>query len=214
MKIQSFTFNAFAENTYILYDDTREAVIVDPGCYEKYEEEELANFIEEKELHVVRLINTHCHIDHVLGNYFVKEKYKVPFIMHKEDEPLLKAIPTYAPSYGMTRYNEVLPDEFFEESDVLEFGESKLEILHLPGHSPGHVALVDHSGHNCISGDVLFLSSIGRTDLPGGDHDTLINSIQQKLFKLPDDFTVYSGHGPTTTIGFERTTNPFCRVTS
>jgi len=212
LQIQSFTFNPFQENTYVLYDETKACVIIDPGCYEEDEKYELATFIEDNHLDVRMLLNTHCHIDHVLGNSFVVEKYKVKLFIHPKDEPVLKAVKVYAPNYGFHQYQEAIPDAYLDEKEVIVWGNQKFTTLFVPGHSPGHVAFYDAENKVVIGGDVLFLNSIGRTDLPGGNFDTLINSIHQKLFTLPDDVTVYPGHGPKTTIGFEKKTNPFCAL--
>lgn len=212
MKIQKFVFNPFYENTFIIYDNSRQCAVIDPGCYEKQEQQELTQFISNNHLQVVKLINTHCHIDHVLGNHFIQDQYNVPLILHKKDEPLLKAVGTYASNYGFPAYTESSVEGYLDEGDKLVIGNTTLEILHLPGHSPGHIGLIDHKDKICISGDVLFQNSIGRTDLPGGSHDTLIQSIREKLFTLPDDYTVYCGHGPETNIGFEKRTNPFCGI--
>lgn len=211
MKVTCLTFNPFQENTYILHDDTNECVVIDPGCYEKQEREQLQRYIEENNLKVVRLLNTHCHIDHVLGNKFVADTYQVGLEIHPEDEQTLRAIPAYAPTYGFHKYEEVLPTAFLKEGDVVKFGNTELQVLFTPGHAPGHVVFYNGTEKVCIGGDVLFQNSIGRTDLPGGDFDTLINSIRIKLFALPDDVTVYPGHGPETTIGHERNNNPFLR---
>ncbi len=210
--IKTLVFNPFSENTYIVYDDTLTAVIVDPGCYEKEEKEELDNFIKSKNLTIKYLLNTHTHIDHVLGNYHVKEKYKVPFLMHKKDEPVLKAVKAYAPNYGFANYTEASPDQFLEEGDEVAFGNSKFSVLFLPGHAPGHIGFYNKQEKILLSGDVLFRGSVGRTDLPGGHHETLINSIQQKLFVLPNDVVVYPGHGSTTTLGVEKISNPYCAL--
>ncbi len=210
--IKTFVFNPFSENTYIIYDDSLIGVVIDPGCYEKEEKEELDTFIKSKNLTIKYLLNTHAHIDHVLGNYHVKEKYKVPLLMHKKDEPVLKAVKSYAPNYGFANYTEAVPDQFLEEGDEVVFGTSKFTVLFLPGHAPGHIGFYHKDEKILISGDVLFRASIGRTDLPGGYHETLINSIQQKLFKLPDDVVVYPGHGPTTTLGEEKQSNPYCAL--
>lgn len=212
--VKPFVFNPFSENTYVVYDDTKEAVIIDPGCYEQQERKELDEFIKSNHLTVVLLINTHCHIDHVLGNDFVKENYNVPFLIHKNEESLLRSVKAYAPNYGFRAYKEALPDKFIDENDEVTWGKSELKVIFLPGHSPGHIGLYNPEQKILISGDVLFDGSIGRTDLPGGDLDTLIESIQQKLFILPDDVTVYSGHGNPTTIGKEKKSNPFCGVGS
>lgn len=212
MKIATFTFNPFSENTYVLYDDTLECAIVDPGCYTKAEKEELQQFIEEHNLKVVMLLNTHCHIDHVLGNKFVADTYKVPLQIHQDDLSTLRAIPAYAPAYGMPQYEEQLPsEEYLQDNSTLTFGNTSLQVLFTPGHAPGHVVFYNEAEKAVIGGDVLFQRSIGRTDLPGGDFDTLIHSIKTRLFTLPDDITVYPGHGPATTIGAEKQFNPFLR---
>jgi hydroxyacylglutathione hydrolase len=213
ISIQSFVFNPFSENTYVVFDKTREAVIIDPGCYEPEEFAELDHVIQKNELQVKFLLNTHCHIDHVLGNNHVKEKYKVPFIIHAEEEKVLKAVKAYAPNYGFAKYQEALPDQFIKEGNTFSFGNTQWQILFLPGHSPGHIGFYDKVEKVIFSGDVLFDGSIGRTDLPGGNFQTLISSIHQKLFVLPDEVTVYSGHGSTTTIGKEKVSNPFCSIT-
>ena len=212
IEVKSFVFNPFSENTFVVYDETKEAIIIDPGCCDNNERNELDEFIQSKHLNVALLINTHCHIDHVLGNNFVKEKYNVPFLTHKKEESLLRAVKAYAPNYGFADYKEVLPDKFIDENDEVTWGKSSLDVLFLPGHSPGHIGLYHAEQKLLISGDVLFEGSVGRTDLPGGDMDTLIDSIQQKLFILPDDVTVYCGHGATTIIGVEKVSNPFCAL--
>jgi hydroxyacylglutathione hydrolase len=210
--VQSFEFNPFQENTYVLYDETGEAVIIDPGCYEQEEKKALDQFVETNKLTVKYLLNTHCHIDHVLGNDHVKEKYKVPFLIHEIELPVLKAVKTYSSNYGFVNYHEVLPDQFLKEGDTVKFGNTQLLVLFLPGHAPGHIGFYCEKEKAIIDGDVLFQHSIGRTDLPGGNFETLINSIHQKLFTLPDDVVVYPGHGDPTTIGEEKISNPFCAL--
>lgn len=201
------------ENTYVLYSNGK-AVIVDPGCYEDYEKKQLDDFIEDNGLSVELLVNTHCHIDHVLGNSYVKNKYKVPFIIHEMDLETLRSVKAYAPAYGFQHYDEVQPDRFMEEGDTINVGVIEMKVLFTPGHAPGHVVLVNEKEKVCIGGDVLFQGSIGRTDLPGGDFDILIKSIHEKLFKMDDEITVYPGHGPETTLGVEKRTNPFCALTN
>jgi glyoxylase-like metal-dependent hydrolase (beta-lactamase superfamily II) len=213
LHIQSFTFNPLQENTYVLFDESKECVIIDPGCYERFENDTLAQFIQEQGLTVKLLLNTHCHVDHVLGNAFVKEKFDVKLYIHAKDEVVLTAVKAYAPAYGIFNYHEATPDFYMEEGDVIKFGLQTMKVLFVPGHSPGHVAFYSKENKIIIAGDVLFRSSIGRTDLPGGNFDTLISSIHQKLFTLPDDVVVYPGHGPETTIGFEKKNNPFCALT-
>jgi len=210
LSLQVFTFNPFEENTYVLYDETGECVIIDPGCYETEEQYELVDFIEHHSLRVTALLNTHCHIDHVLGNAFIKHKYGVKLYIHQKDEPVLRAVQTYASNYGIVRYEAAEPDGYLDEGQEVAFGNQKLKVLFTPGHAPGHIVFYHEEAKTVIGGDVLFYNSIGRTDLPGGDFNTLINSIHQKLFTLPDDVTVYPGHGPETTIGHEKRTNPFC----
>ncbi len=212
LSIQTFTFNAFAENTYLAYDETKECVIIDPGCYSREEQYELTEFIESEKLRVKYLLNTHCHVDHVLGNYFIKDKYRVPFLMHEQDFATLKSVKLYAPMYGFPSYHEAEPDGFLKEGEEVKFGNARWKILFLPGHAPGHIGFYDDKEKIIFGGDVLFDSSIGRTDLPGGNFNTLLHSIQQKLFLLPDDVVVYPGHGPTTTIGKEKISNPYCAL--
>lgn len=212
IQVKSFVFNPFMENTYVLYDETKETIIIDPGCYESHEKNELTNFIKTEGLKVVKLLNTHCHIDHVFGNQFIKDVYDVELSIHKEDEATLRSVKVYAPNYGFSNYEEAEPDHFIDEGDVISFGKSALDIVFVPGHAPGHVAFYNKAQNICIGGDVLFQGSIGRTDLPGGDFDTLIKSIHEKMFPLGDDMVVYCGHGGETTIGHEKKTNPFCAI--
>ena len=211
MEVTCLTFNPFQENTYLLHDETKECVVVDPGCYDKREQEELKKYIADKGLKVVRLLNTHCHIDHVLGNKFVADTYGVELEIHPEDEQTLRSVPAYAPVYGFPMYAEQLPARYLKEGENVTFGNTELEVIFTPGHAPGHVVFYHKEDKTVIGGDVLFQGSIGRTDLPGGDFDTLIQSIKSKLFTLPDDVTVYPGHGPETTIGYEKKYNPFLR---
>jgi glyoxylase-like metal-dependent hydrolase (beta-lactamase superfamily II) len=207
--IQRFTFNAFQENTYVLSDDTKACVVIDPGCYDKSEEQALDNYIKTNALQVKYLLNTHGHVDHVLGNAFVKQTYKVILYIHPQDEATLRSVQVYAPSYGFVHYQAVAPDHFLNEGDKVNFGTSTLEILFVPGHAPGHIAFYNKEEKFCIGGDVLFQRSIGRTDLPGGNYTTLIKSIRNKFFPLGDDMVVYPGHGEPTTVGEERKYNPF-----
>jgi glyoxylase-like metal-dependent hydrolase (beta-lactamase superfamily II) len=209
--IKNFTFNPFSENTYLLYDETGEAVIVDPGCYEKAEFDELEAFVEANNLKPVYIINTHAHIDHVLGVAALKRKYNIPFALHQLDEPLLKAVKTYASNYGFYKFEEPEIETYLESKGIFHFGNTDLEIIFVPGHAPGHVAFINHGAKVVVGGDVLFRLSIGRTDLPGGNHATLLESIRSKMFTLPEDYTVYAGHMEPTTIGFEKKNNPFFR---
>ncbi|MCB2409937.1 MBL fold metallo-hydrolase [Hymenobacter lucidus] len=211
MTVSGFTFNAFSENTYLLHDATGQCAVVDPGCYDKAEQQALRAFIEAQGLQVVLLLNTHCHIDHVFGNAFVLDTYKVPFLIHEADLSTLRAVPTYAPTYGFPQYQPAEPTGFLTPGTPVKFGDTELEVRFAPGHAPGHVVFYHAPTEVVIGGDVLFQGSIGRTDLPGGDYNTLIASIRQQLLTLPDTVTVYPGHGPATTIGAERQSNPFLR---
>lgn len=208
--VKIFTFNAYSENTYVLYDETSQCVIIDPGMYEGFEQNELASFIRQQNLKPVLLLNTHCHLDHVFGNKFVFDTYGLKPTFHIGELPILEAVPGYAPSMGFSRYEiSPLPDEFLSETGTITFGNSILELIFAPGHSPAHLCFYSKEDHILIGGDVLFYGSIGRSDLPGGNHQQLIQNISDKLFVLPDETKVYPGHGPATTIGFEKNHNPF-----
>ncbi len=212
IKIQSFTFNGFQENTYILFDESKTCIIIDPGCYEENEKLKLEKFIVDNELEPVKLINTHCHIDHVLGNHFVAKKWGLDLEIHEKDLSTLHSVKDYCQLYGFHNYEESPePSIFLKEGDKIHFGNSSLDILFTPGHAPGHIVLHSKEQHFVIGGDVLFQMSIGRTDLPGGDYDTLINSIKDKLLPLDEQTKVYCGHGPSTSIGFEKMNNSFLK---
>jgi glyoxylase-like metal-dependent hydrolase (beta-lactamase superfamily II) len=209
ISIQTFTFGPFQENTYVLYDASKECIIIDPGCYDEQERLELTDFIDTHKLTPVRLLNTHCHIDHVVGNKFVAEKYKLKLEINKHDLTTLNSLMMVAKMYNLRAEPSPQPSGFLEEGDIIKFGNSTLEIIFTPGHSPGSITFYNKEQKIMIAGDVLFHGSIGRADLPGGHHQTLIDSINNKLLPLGDEFVVYSGHGPSTTIGFERMNNPF-----
>jgi glyoxylase-like metal-dependent hydrolase (beta-lactamase superfamily II) len=209
VSVKVFCFNAFSENTFLIKSDSR-CIIVDPGCYVQDEYDELKTYISGEKLIPQSIINTHCHIDHILGVDHLKEFYKIPFYISRKEQPVLQSATLIAPVYGFSRFREPEPDGFIEESEMITLGASRWKVLNVPGHSPGHIALYEENEKLCLAGDVLFLRSIGRTDLPGGDYDTLINSIRDQLFVLPDDVVVFPGHGPETTIGDEKHYNPFC----
>lgn len=209
ISVHFFTFSPIAENTYILFDETKECVIIDPGCYDDRERAELADFIKSKGLKPVKLLNTHCHLDHVFGNEFIAKKYNLKLEAHRNEIPVLDAFLRSAAMYGLNAEPSPEISTFLAEGDIIQFGNSSLEILFTPGHSPGSITFFNRDQQLMISGDVLFYGSVGRSDLPGGNHATLINSIKSKLLPLGDAFKVYSGHGPVTTIGFERVHNPF-----
>lgn len=211
ISLKKFTFNPFSENTYVIWDETKEAVIIDPGMADGREEQELVDFIEEEGLKPVKLFLTHAHIDHVLGCYFVKKKWGVEFLAHPLCESVLQMSERAAEMYGVPYTPSPLPDTSINEGKFLQFGKSEMGLLFVPGHAPDHLALVDRVGNKTIAGDVLFDGSVGRVDLPGGDARVLSESIQQKMYALPEDMVVYCGHGGETTIGKEKKTNPFVR---
>jgi len=210
LTIESFTFNPFQENTYVVYHSENDGVIIDPGCHEQHEKDTLSNFISNHKITPKHLLNTHCHIDHVLGNYFISKEYNLVLEAHKDDIATLNMVGDSAHVFGFSNYEQSPdPSVFLTEGDQIKIGTSTLDILFTPGHAPGHIVFVNHEQKFVIGGDVLFQRSIGRTDLPGGDHPTLIKSIKEKLFTLADDYEIYPGHGPKTTIGFEKQNNPF-----
>ena len=209
IRIKKFTFNPFQENSYVLINDKNECIVVDPGCFNANEESELSNYIEVEGLTPIYLINTHFHIDHVLGNSFVAEKYNLPVTAFNSEIDMLAMAERSAELYGIPYKSSPKPTHFLVEDDTIDFGSSQLKILFGPGHSPDHIVLVCDAEDFMIGGDVLFKGSIGRTDLPGGNHDDLIDNIERKIFMLKDSIRVYSGHGPETTVGIEKNTNPF-----
>ena len=209
IQVKSFTCNPYQENCYLLYDETLECVIIDPGMYTGDEQNALLKFIAENKLKPVLLLNTHCHIDHVLGNKFVYDTYGLLPRFHEGELPVLIAVVSYAPQMGIRYEVSPLPEVYLEAAGSIEFGNSKLELIFAPGHSPAHLCFYGEDDQFLIGGDVLFYQSIGRTDLPGGNHAQLLKNIREKLFVLPDDCTVYPGHGPATSIGFEKMNNPF-----
>ncbi len=211
ISIKSFTFNSFEENTYVLYDETGDCVVIDPGCHLKDEEEELANFISVNNLNPVKLLNTHCHIDHILGNYFVSKKFNLLPEYHRDETRVLESSGYVSQLYQIHLNPSPVAVSFLNEGDTVKFGNSELSVIFTPGHSPGSVTFFNQKEKFMISGDVLFMQSIGRTDLPGGSYEVLMESIIGKLLPLGDEVKVYSGHGPVTTIGAERKLNPFLR---
>lgn len=209
MTVKTFVFNPFQENTYVLYDDSKDCVIVDAGCYNKSEQDELVNFIESNGLTPKYAINTHGHIDHVLGNAFVKEKFKIEIAGHPEDLTLMQSATTHALMYGLSIDDVPSIDINLNHGDVVTFGNSELKVIHTPGHSRGGICFYSEKDNFIISGDTLFKASIGRTDLPGGNYETLISSISKNLLSLDQNLKVYPGHGDPTTIGWEAQNNPF-----
>ena len=212
LTVKAFTFNPVEENTYVLYNEKRECCIIDPGFYFPQERQKFKGFIEENKLHPVLLLNTHCHLDHVFGNKFVHETWGLVLHIHEKERQMLELAPASGQMWQLPFENYEGELMFLKENSSIEIGNEELEVRFTPGHSPGHVCFYDQADGFAISGDVLFSGSIGRTDLPGGDFHTLINSIQTQLFTLPDNTKIYCGHGPMTTIGFEKMNNPFVKL--
>lgn len=209
MTIKVFVFNPFQLNTYLLFDETNDAIIIDAGNSNKHEDDKLFDFIEENNLNIVGLYYTHAHVDHILGNNSILKKYNIKSFAHKDGLIFFDTASEYAPSLGLKIDNPILPKEYIFDEDVIEFGHSKLKIIHTPGHADGSVCFYSEEEQFIIVGDVLFRDSIGRTDLPTGDYDLLMISIKEKLFALPVATKVLPGHGSSTTIGYEKMNNPF-----
>lgn len=209
LKVKSFCFNPFQENTYIVYNDNNECMIIDPGMYDAHEEMELDGFIRNNFLTPVHIINTHCHIDHILGLRYCADQYKLPFQCHHNELPVLANRRGAAMLYNLHLNEPPAPDHYVHEGDVITLGNETLKVLYTPGHSPGSICFYSEKYGFVISGDALFSGSIGRTDLPGGDYHTLIAAIKSQLLTLPEETVVYSGHGPATTVGREKKFNPY-----
>ena len=212
MKIKVFTFSPFQENTYVVWDEvTAEGIIIDPSCLSEEEERELKLFVESNNLKVKYLLNTHGHLDHIFGNAFVMNTFAPIHYVPEMDLPLFNRGVEQAESFGLKMKESPKSENFFSESEVLTIGETEIKFLFTPGHTQGEYSIYFPSENTCFTGDVLFKESIGRTDLWGGDIDTLLNSINNKLFPLPDETIIYPGHGESSTIKNEKVNNPFLK---
>lgn len=209
LQIKSFVFSPIQENTYLLHNELKECIIIDPGCYFDDEKNALQDFITKSGLKPKMLLNTHCHLDHVFGNKFVSETYGLTLHLHEKEKQVLSFAPASGLMYNMPFDNYSGEFILLKEGDKIILGTDELEVIEAPGHSPGSICFYCKRQQFVIGGDVLFQRSIGRSDLPGGNHQTLLNSIRQKLFVLPDETKVYSGHGDPTSIGEEKLYNPF-----
>jgi glyoxylase-like metal-dependent hydrolase (beta-lactamase superfamily II) len=207
--VKAFTFSPVQENTYVLYNEEKQAVLIDPGCYFDEERAELLSFVKENGLQLQLLLNTHCHLDHVFGNKWAHEQFGLELNLHPNEQKMLELAPASGLMWNLPFDNYTGPLHFLQEGQNIQVGTDKMEVLFAPGHSPGHVCFYCREQGFVIGGDVLFRESIGRTDLPGGNHSTLLQSIRTQLFTLPAETVVYSGHGPSTTIGHEQQFNPF-----
>jgi hydroxyacylglutathione hydrolase len=207
--IQAFPNNPYQENTYLLYDDSGECAIIDPGMYTAAEQNAVVNLIKQHNLKPTLLLNTHCHIDHILGNKFVFDQYGLKPQFHEGELTVMEAMPVWAQQSGIRYELSPLPDVYLPETGSISFGNTTLDLIFAPGHSPAHLCFYSKADDILIGGDVLFRGSIGRYDLPGGNQAQLLKNIEENLFVLPDTCTVYPGHGPETTIGYEKQHNPF-----
>lgn len=211
LHVESFTFNPFSENTYLIYNDEKEAFLIDPGNMPDGETKVLSNFIKSKELKIQNILLTHAHIDHIIGLQWAYDEYQVPVLVHFNEIEILEKAPFTAKNYGFffPAFNGEIKN--IKEGEELQLGSDKFKILDVPGHSPGSIAFYNKENEFVISGDALFMMSIGRTDLYKGDYDQLITSIKTKLLTLPEPTKVFSGHGESTTIAFEKNHNPFLK---
>lgn len=209
--IESFTFNPFSENTYVIYNDEKEAFLIDPGNMPDAETKVLDDFIKSNELKIQKILLTHAHIDHIIGLQWAFDEFKVPVLVHLNEIEILEKAPFTAKNYGF--FFPAFKGEIqnIKEGDELKLGSDIFQIFDVPGHSPGSVAFYNVENEFVISGDALFMMSIGRTDLYKGDYEQLITSIKTKLLTLPESTKVFSGHGESTTIGFEKNHNSFLK---
>ena len=210
--LKRFTFNPFQVNTYLLYDESGECIIIDAAMDGSSEEAEIAEYIKDHNLIPVMLLLTHAHVDHIGGSKFIIDNYDMKLTAHKDCVPFLANASAYASTFGLTIDDKLEIDNFIDEDNEIKFGNSALKVLFTPGHANGSLCFYSPENHFVITGDVLFNQSIGRTDLPTGNYDLLQNSIWEKLFILPDETVVYPGHGPETSIGFEKLNNPFVAI--
>ena len=214
VQIKSFSFNPFQVNTFVLYDETRECLIIDASCYHDHEFDQLFGFIREESLKPMAVLNTHGHVDHLTGTRRVCDKYSIGLLMHQSDKPLLDQAGVYGRSFGFQVETPPEPAAWLTDGDTYQFGSSEIKAFHTPGHSPGSLVYYSAEAGILITGDVLFDGSIGRTDLPGGNYTQLIDSIQKKILVLPRDTRVFPGHGSETSIGKEIDHNPFLNRSS
>jgi hydroxyacylglutathione hydrolase len=211
LNIRKFVFNPIQVNAFVIWDETLECVLIDPACYYPEEEQELKQFIEDSGLKPVRLLNTHGHFDHVMGNRYVEKNWKLKCEIHEGDNYLVQHAGTLALGFGIEMGSPPPAGHFLHHEELITFGNSDFKVIHVPGHSPGGVAFYSKADKTLITGDILFYRSIGRTDLPLGNHELLVSGIKEKLFNLDEDVKVWCGHGPETTIGDEKRYNPYLR---
>lgn len=209
LKIEKFVVNPLQENSFVLFDETGECIFVDPGFHFDLERDEIRSFIGDHHLTPVMIANTHAHFDHIMGVEFIRNEFNIPFKIHRDDRFWIDNATEQAGMFGFEMGPVQSPDFFFSENESVKFGNTELRIIHIPGHSPGHVVFYSEKEKILIAGDVLFYGSIGRTDLPGGNYQVLISGIKDKLFRLPEETKVFCGHGPETKLSIEKSSNPF-----
>lgn len=210
MKLHCFTFNPLGENTYLAWcEESLDCVIIDAGMYNSSEQNQLQMFISDNQLNPVALLGTHAHIDHIFGNWWVKQIYQIPYYLHQDDVKMIDRSETMAALWNLAYTPSPQPDHFLNGGDTITVGKDSFQVRFVPGHAPGHVIFVNHAAQFAVVGDTVFQGSIGRTDLPGGNHQQLIENIEREIFTLPDNYTLFSGHGNPTTVGIEKNTNPF-----
>jgi glyoxylase-like metal-dependent hydrolase (beta-lactamase superfamily II) len=208
-EIKKFVFNDFQVNSYIVYDDSFEAVIIDGAGNSHAELKQIFDFIHENNLIPKYILNTHGHLDHVCGNYYLEAHYRIPILMNFEDDFLIDTALHQADIYGFAMEQPPMPDKNIRDHDIIKFGDTKLQVIGIPGHTPGSVAFYCPEEEFVITGDALFLNSIGRTDLPKGNYELLMDSIINRIFELPPETMILPGHGPETTVHDEKKYNPF-----
>jgi len=210
IKVQIFPFNPVQVNTYVLWDsETKECILIDPGCSTKGEEQILVSFVEKQQLNVVRIILTHAHFDHAMGINFALGKWNVPLTGHEKTNLLIEKIPEMAGWFNIHMHPVSLLTDYVKEGDVVPLGKSILEVIHVPGHSPGSIVLYSEKQDFMIAADVLFKGNIGHTEVPYGNLKTLVDGIKNKLMTKPEATIIYTGHGPSTSVAYERANNPY-----
>jgi len=211
LTIKEFCFNAFQENTFVVYNEKKQAIIVDPGCYTRIEQKILTDFIIQQALTPTLLLNTHCHLDHVFGNNFISEMYGLTALLHPNEQVVLDRLPESAAKWGIPAEAYKGPIQYIQDQEIISFDDDELKVLLTPGHSPGSVCFYHKAQNFILGGDLIFKDSVGRTDFPGCNAQDLIKSIREQIFPLPDSLTIYSGHGPKTTWGREKEHNPYIK---
>ena len=212
LKVKTFVFNAFQVNTYVVYAENKDCIIIDPACSNANEVSKLLNYLETEKLNAVLVANTHAHVDHMLGNEDITDKLGIKLAAHPASRYFYLNAMSFSSALSLNLQKVVMPDIELQDKDTIKLGESELEILYTPGHADGSICFYNSEGQFVISGDLIFYASIGRTDFPTGNFEILSESIKEKIYTLPNDTIIYPGHGPSTTVGFEKYNNPFVTI--